>query len=178
MRSENSAGTQGAGGGREPVPNGACRGLSLPRHRHSEARTLRTCSDGSTGGERGPEKGPEGDLCFQKEGCLLPTAPLSHPVPSSTGTSLGPQPDREHIGGFPECIIPKVKPHTEALGAGPRGGSRTHGNPDSGKGKETISCGKQSWQLGCIRGEGQGKVRGQSTASLQSMTHSYRHKRT
>ena len=108
--------------------------------------------------------------------CQLPPFPTLSP--SSTGTSLGPQPDREHIGGFPECIIPKVKPHTEAPGAGPRAGSRTHGNPDSGKGKETISCGKQSWQLGCIRGEGQGKVRGQSTASLQSMTHSYRHKRT
>lgn len=36
---------------------------------------------GAQRAERGPEKGPEGDLCFQKEGCLLPTTPLSRPVP-------------------------------------------------------------------------------------------------
>lgn len=67
---------------------------------------------------------------------MLPTAPFPALSPSSTVTSLGPQPGKEHIGGFPECSIPKVKPHTEASGAGPWAGSRTHGNPESGKGKE------------------------------------------
>lgn len=87
--------------------------------------------------------------------CQLPPFPTLSP--SSTGTSLGPQPGREHIGGFPECIIPKVKPHTEAPGAGPRAGSWTHGNPDSGKGKETISCGKQRGSWGASEERGRGK---------------------
>ena len=87
--------------------------------------------------------------------CQLPPFPTLSP--SSTGTSLGPQPGREHTGGFPECIIPKVKPHTEAPGAGPRAGSRTHGNPDSGKGKETISCGKQRGSWGASEERGRGK---------------------
>ena len=87
--------------------------------------------------------------------CQLPPFPTLSP--SSTGTSLGPQPGREHIGGFPEWIIPKVKPHTEAPGAGPRAGSWTHGNPDSGKGKETISCGKQRGSWGASEERGRGK---------------------
>ena len=87
--------------------------------------------------------------------CQLPPFPTLSP--SSTGTSLGPQPGREHTGGFPECIIPKVKPHTEAPGAGPRAGSWTHGNPDSGKGKETISCGKQRGSWGASEERGRGK---------------------
>ena len=87
--------------------------------------------------------------------CQLPPFPTLSP--SSTGTSLGPQPGREHIGGFPECIIPKVKPHTEAPGAGPRADSWTHGNPDSGKGKETISCGKQRGSWGASEERGRGK---------------------
>ena len=87
--------------------------------------------------------------------CQLPPFPTLSP--SSTGTSLGPQPGREQIGGFPECIIPKVKPHTEAPGAGPRAGSWTHGNPDSGKGKETISCGKQRGSWGASEERGRGK---------------------
>lgn len=34
-----------------------------------------------------------------------------------------------------------------------------------GRERKPISCSKYGWQLGCIRGEGQGKVRGQSRVS-------------
>ena len=143
MRSENGAGTQGAGRAEDLCLTGLGEDCPFPGTDTVGPGPCVLALMGAQRAERGPEKGPEGDLCFQKEGCLLPTAPFPVPSPSSTGTSLGPQPGREHVGGFPECIIPKVKPHTEAPGAGLWAGSRTHGNPDSGKGKETISCGKQ-----------------------------------
>lgn len=111
--------------------------------------------------ERGPEKGPGRRSLFPEGGVPAANCPLSHPVPLLHWNVSGSTARQRAYWGLSICIIPKVKPHTEALGAGLPGGSRTHGNPDSGKGKETISCGKQSWQLGCIRGEGQGKVRGQ-----------------
>ena len=113
--------------------------------------------------ERGPGKGPEGDLCFQKEGWALPTAPPPFPALPlfSTATSRDPGPGKAHIGDFPEGITPEVKPATESAVAEPWAGSWTHGNPDGGKrmGTKAIPCGKWCWQLGSVRREGRGKAR-------------------
>lgn len=128
------------------------------------------------GRKMGPGTGPEGKLCFQKNGWVLPTAP--HPFPalslSSTATSLGAWPEKEHIGGFPECIAVKVRPAPEATGGGPWAGSRTCGIPDGGKRREAVPCGKSCWQLVCVRGERQGKARGQGRIS-RTKTDGHRH---
>lgn len=128
--------------------------------------------------ERGLGRGQREISVSRRRGgpCQLP--PFSALPLFSTATSLDPWPGKEHTGGFPECITSKVKPATEAAGAGPWTGSWTRGNPDGGKGTEAIPCGKWCWQLGSVRREGRGKVRVQSRISHIVKDTGHRHPAT
>lgn len=157
MRSENSAGTQGAGGGRGPIPNGAWIRLSLPRHRHSEARTLCTCSDGSTGGERGPEKGPEGDL-FPEGGMPAASCPPFPPCPPPPLERLWVHSQAESIlGAFQSVSFPRSGPTLRPQGQGPGQAAGHMGIQTAGRERKPSLVVNSTGSWGASEERGRGK---------------------
>lgn len=71
---------------------------------------------------------------------MLPTDPLSRLV-LLHGNFSG---SMARHGGFPKCISPKVKPATQATGAGPWAGTQTHRNPNGGKRRIAVNS-TSSW---------------------------------